>query len=104
MNTHHATRLQEITICYLDPLLDPHTRLWCLRRTYGFECECKACVNAFDPFSFAAKSRDRRWRLRELDDRKLYFEDNEAQELNDKLEMVALMRDEEMCVPKIGES
>ena len=61
-------------------------------------------MNAGDPFSFAAKSRDRRWRLRELDDKKFYFGNDEAKEFNDKLELIILMREEEMCHPKVAES
>ena len=45
-------------------------------RTYGFECDCVACGDATDPQSFAAKSRERRWRLREISDR-IYFDDME---------------------------
>jgi hypothetical protein len=75
-----------------------------LRRHYGFECECKACANAENPNSFAAKSRDRRWRLRELDDKLFYREDDIAIEFNDKIELAVLMGEEGLCVPKVGES
>jgi hypothetical protein len=34
----------------------------------------------------------------------MYFGEDAAKEFNDKLEMVILMREEEMCLPKMGES
>jgi hypothetical protein len=68
-------------------------------RTYGFECDCIACGDATNPQSFAAKSRERRWRLREITDR-IYFDDKEK--LESKLEAAALLKEEGLITPVLG--
>lgn len=68
-------------------------------RTYGFECDCVACGDATDPQSFAAKSRERRWRLREISDH-IYFDDTE--EFESKLEAVTLLKEEGLVTPVLG--
>jgi hypothetical protein len=68
-------------------------------RTYGFECDCVACRDATDPQSFAAKSRERRWRLREILDR-IYLDDMENFE--SKLEAVTLLKEEGLITPVLG--
>jgi hypothetical protein len=89
---------QEITISYCDPFYDYMFRKFELR-TYGFECNCIACGDATDPQSFAAESRERRWRLREITDR-IYFDDGEKFE--SKLEAVALLKEEGLITPVLG--
>jgi len=67
---------------------------------YGFECECPGCGDSRIPGSFAALSRDRRWRLREIDEF-VYLDDKEK--LLAKLEAAALFREEGLVHPSLGQ-
>lgn len=90
---------KEITLSYVDPLYDGSARMWELWH-YGFECDCPACGDTRIEGSFAARSRDRRWRLREIDER-YYFD--EKDKLRAKLEAVGLMREEGLIAPSLGQ-
>lgn len=72
-------------------------RTWELKH-YGFKCVCKACLNPDDPTSFAHASRERRWKLRELEV-SLGMATNDDERLRIRLEMVAAMKAEGLCCP-----
>lgn len=68
----HATRDiaegEEITLSYCNITYDKDERTWQLKH-YGFKCDCEACTGDIsDINSFASKSADRRWQLRELEE------------------------------------
>lgn len=90
---------QEITVSYCDPYLDVSMRMFELWH-YGFECDCPACGDTRIVGSFAAKSRDRRWRLREIDDW-IFLDDKEK--LKAKVEAVAVIKEEGLLIPRLGE-
>jgi hypothetical protein len=67
---------------------------------YGFECNCPACGDTRDQDSFAAKSKERRWRLREIDER-IYLDEKEKMKV--KLEAVGLWKEEGVISPRLGQ-
>jgi hypothetical protein len=91
---------QEITLSYCDPFYDPSMRRWELQH-YGFQCKCIACTDIEVPGSFAEKSRERRWRLRELDD-SFDVQPSKDQKLRMGVEMAKLMREEGLCTPNLA--
>lgn len=91
---------QEITLCYCDPYFDISMRRWELKH-YGFQCRCKACINPDDPKSFAFASRERRWKLRELDI-ELRVAAKDTDRLRIRIETVATMREEGLCCPMMA--
>lgn len=90
---------EEITLSYVDPLYDVSARMWELWH-YGFECDCPACGDTRVQGSFAARSRERRWRLREIDE--MYYLDNKDK-LRAKLEAVGLMKEGGIINPSLGQ-
>ncbi|KAF2005660.1 SET domain-containing protein [Amniculicola lignicola CBS 123094] len=59
---------EEITVSYGDIKYDRDTRRWTLKH-YGFECDCPACSGDVTNLnSWAGKSEERRFRMRELDE------------------------------------
>lgn len=64
---HDIAAGEEITISYCDMSHDKTLRSWELKH-YGFDCDCRACVEDEDDEStFAYQSAGRRFRLQELD-------------------------------------
>ena len=97
---------KEITLSYCDPTYDYSMRLWELNH-YGFECNCPACIDVDVPGSFADQSKERRWRLRELDDGLVGGSlpgGGVDANLKVQIEMVALMREEGMVSPNLAGS
>ena len=92
-----ANTRQEITLCYCDPFYDISMRKWELMH-YGFECQCKACKNPDDPESFAHASRERRWKMRNLD-AALRIAVSASEQLQVRLDLVGTMKAEGMCTP-----
>jgi SET domain len=91
----------EITLSYCDPFYEYSQRRWELQH-YGFVCICPACTDLNDPTSFGFKSRERRWRLSELDDATPYlgqFSDT----LKAKIEMAKLMKEEGLSGTCLGD-
>lgn len=72
-------------------------RTWELKH-YGFKCICKACLNPDDPKSFAHASRERRWKLRELE-LSLGMTTNDDERLRIRLDMAGTMKAEGLCCP-----
>jgi len=66
---------------------------------YDFECDCPACGDSRIPGSFAALSRDRRSRLREIDE---FIYLDEKEKLLSKSEAAALLREEGLLHPNLG--
>lgn len=65
---HDIDEGEEITLAYCDITLDKAMRTWQLKH-YGFKCACEACTgDDSDLNSFAARSGDRRYRLKELNE------------------------------------
>lgn len=93
---------EEITLSYCDPFHDHSQRRWELQH-YGFTCFCPACTNLDDPDSFGFKSRERRWRLSELDDAMAYPGDF-AEKLKAKIETAKLMREEGLSGTCLGDT
>jgi hypothetical protein len=91
---------QQITLSYLDPLQDPSMRSWELNH-YGFQCVCPACVDMDVPDSFAQKSRERRWQLRDLEDIS-EWQGSHEERLTRALKIVALTREEGLFTPNLG--
>lgn len=92
---------EEITLSYVDPFCEPSQRRWELQH-YGFVCGCLACVDLDDEESFGAKSRERRFRLAELEERGSYpgtFEEM----LRGKVEIAVVMREEGLSGPCLGD-
>ena len=87
---------QEITLCYCDPLYDISMRGWELMH-YGFECQCNACTDLDNPHSFGAASRERRWKMRELDMKLRMAVMKETEKLGIRLELVGLLKEEGLC-------
>lgn len=50
---------EEITHCYMDPMLPQPERQAKLRRMYGFDCKCRRCT---DPAAIASDAELRAWR------------------------------------------
>jgi hypothetical protein len=73
---------------------------------YAFDCTCVACTNdgEGDDDSFAAQSKDRRWRLRELEEAQDYDDDDTTAEMYARLETVVLLREEGLVLPRLGHS
>lgn len=83
---------EEITLSYCDPLYEYSQRCWEFQH-YDFTCLCPACSDLDDPNSFGAKSRQRRWRLAELEDGANCPGDF-RDKLSDKIEMARLLNEE----------
>jgi hypothetical protein len=92
---------EEITLSYCDPTYDPSMRKWELKH-YGFECDCKACVDMDIDGSFASKSRERRWLLRDNFDI-LDYQADPDKKLRLNLECAKMMNEEGMCTPNLGQ-
>jgi hypothetical protein len=91
---------QEITLCYCDPFYDVSMRKWELMH-YGFECQCRACVDFGTADTFAHDSRERRWKLREWD-KELQMTTNDAERLEIRLYMVGTQKEEGLCNPAMA--
>jgi tetratricopeptide (TPR) repeat protein len=76
-------------------------RRWELQH-YGFECKCRACVDIDTPGSFGAASRERRWKMRELN-QQLRVVANDQERLQVRLEQIAAMAEEGFCLPAMGD-
>jgi hypothetical protein len=76
-------------------------RRWDLQH-YGFACTCPACTSPDTPGTFGNASRDRRWKLRELDSQ-LRLVSNDKEGLQVRLEMVAVMLEEGFVLPVMGQ-
>lgn len=68
---------------------------------YDFECKCRACTNFDQAGTFAQESRERRWKLRELE-KEVYLCVSDAEQLVNRLDMVGLMREEGLCNPSLA--
>ncbi|QDS76147.1 hypothetical protein FKW77_007366 [Venturia effusa] len=93
---------EEITLSYCDPFYEFSQRQWELQH-YGFVCVCPACVNLDDVESFGAESRERRFRLAELDEGTSY-PGTFADVLRGKIEMAKLMREEGLSGTCLGDN
>jgi hypothetical protein len=98
---------EEITISYCDPLYDQSMREWQLKH-YSFKCSCAACEDAFEG-GYAAESKERRFRLRELSDaienlRSMAWVDEAKQKalLKSYEEMVSLLIEEGLRTGELG--
>ncbi|KAF2429205.1 SET domain-containing protein [Tothia fuscella] len=91
---------EEITLSYCDPFYDISMRRWELQH-YGFVCECIACTDIETPGSFGQQSKDRRWRLREIDD-SFDVQPSADMKLKMGIEMVSLMAREGLCTPNLA--
>lgn len=109
---------EEITVAYCDPLYDEAIRRRELQH-YGFNCDCAACHHPVDknggtdPTCFAAASKERKYRLREIDQflgRGLYWYSegmavlDEAQQVRLLIEEMNLLNAEGLVTPKLGNS
>lgn len=92
---------EEITLSYCDPFYESSQRKWELQH-YGFTCACPACTDLDDPESFGAQSRERRWRLAEIDEAMAY-PGSFADVLRMKIEMAKLMREEGLSGTCLGD-
>lgn len=92
---------EEITLSYVDLFYEPSQRKWELQH-YGFVCGCPACVDLDDAESFGAKSRERRFRLAELEERGC-SPGTFADVLRGKIEIAKVMREEGLSGACLGD-